>query len=156
MVSALRLVTPCVEYNNDRVFPFLWDFSLAPTEGRTSVKLQQDGPVLLKSTFRSYTGRPPGHTASTFVLASIAVAISSSVGSIPRTLTTGCYGGLFSMPGSSMSDFAFSSEGKHRTHLSWIRLLSSRSLPSSSRTYYDSNVFVSSSCIDLIFWKDPC
>ena len=46
VVSALRLVTLFVEYCNDRVFPLLWDFPLAPDEGGESVELQQDGPIL--------------------------------------------------------------------------------------------------------------
>ena len=51
VVSALRLVTLFVEYCNDRVFPLLWDFPLAPDEGGESVELQQDGPILLESEF---------------------------------------------------------------------------------------------------------
>ena len=54
-----------------------------------------------------------------------------------------------------MSDFAFSSERKNRTDLSWIRPLSRSSLPSSSRTHCDSTFFVPSSCTDLMFWKNP-
>ena len=55
-----------------------------------------------------------------------------------------------------MSDFAFSSEWKNRTHLSWIRPLSRSSLPSSSRAHCHSTFFVSSSCYDLMFWKNLC
>ena len=53
VVSALRLVTLFVEYCNDRVFPLLWDFPLAPDEGGESVELQQDGPILLESEYSS-------------------------------------------------------------------------------------------------------
>ena len=80
---------------------------------------------------------------------------SSCVGSVPRALATGCCGSLFGGPGSSISDLAFSSERKKRTHLSRIRPLPRSSLPSSSRTYYNSTFFVSSSCIDVVFWKNP-
>ena len=57
-----------------------------------------------------------------------------------------------------MSDLAFSSERKNRNHLSRIRPLSRSSLPSSSRAHCDcdSTFFVSSSCTDLMFWKNPC
>ena len=54
VVSALRLVTLFVEYCNDRVFPLLWDFPLAPDEGGESVELQQDGPILLESEFQQF------------------------------------------------------------------------------------------------------
>ena len=86
----------------------------------------------------------------------LAVAISASVGSIPRALATGCCGSLFGMSGSSMSDLAFSSERKNRNHLSRPRPLSRSSLPSSSLTHGDSTYFISSSCTDLMFWKNPC
>ena len=55
-----------------------------------------------------------------------------------------------------MSDFAFSSERKNRTHLSRICPLSRSSLPSSSRMHCYSTFFVSSSCTNLMFWKNPC
>ena len=105
--------------------------------------------------FSSSAGSPSGPTAFSFAIAFIAVAISS-VGSIPRALATGCCGSLFGMSGSSMSDLEFSSERKNRTHLSRIRPLSRSSLPLSSRTHCDSTFFVSSSCTDLMFWKNPC
>ena len=106
--------------------------------------------------FSSSAGRPPGPTAFAFVIAFIAVKISSSEGSIPRALATGCCGSLFGMSESSMSDLAFSSERKNRTHLSRIRPLSRSSLPPSSRTHCDSTFFVSSSYTDLIFLKNSC
>ena len=37
-----------MEYGNDRIFPLLWDFPLAPDEDGKSMELQQDGSVLLK------------------------------------------------------------------------------------------------------------
>ena len=55
-----------------------------------------------------------------------------------------------------MSDLAFSSKRKNRTHLSRIRLLSRSSLLPSSRMHCDSTFFVSSSCTKLMFWKNPC
>ena len=55
-----------------------------------------------------------------------------------------------------MSDLEFSSEQKNRTHLSRIRPLLRSSLPPSSRTHCELTFFVSSSCIDLMFWKNPC
>ena len=106
--------------------------------------------------FSSSAGSPSDPTAFSFVIAYIAVAISSSVGSIPRALATGCCGSLFGVSGSSMSNFEFSNEWKNRTHLSRIRPLSCSSLPPSSRTHCDSTFFVSSSCTDLMFWKNPC
>ena len=63
---------------------------------------------------------------------------------------------LRGMSGSSMSDLAFSSERKNRTHLSRIRPLSRSSPPSSPWTHCDSTFFVSSGCTDLMFWKSPC
>ena len=54
-----------------------------------------------------------------------------------------------------MSDLAFSSERKNRTHLSRIRPLSRSSLPSSSRTRCDSAFFISSSCTDLMPLEEP-
>ena len=84
------------------------------------------------------------------------MTISSSSGSIPRVLATGCCDSLYGMSGSSMSDLVFSSERKNRTHLSRIRPLSRSSLPPSSRAHCDSAFFISSSCTDLMFWKNPC
>ena len=55
-----------------------------------------------------------------------------------------------------MSDLAFSSERKNRTHLPRVRSLSRSSLPPSSRMNCDSTFFVSSTCTDLMFWKSPC
>ena len=55
-----------------------------------------------------------------------------------------------------MSDLEFSNERKNRTYLSRIRPLSRSSLPPSSPTPCDSTFFVSSSCTDLMFWKNPC
>ena len=55
-----------------------------------------------------------------------------------------------------MSDLEFSNERKNRTYLSRIRSLSHSSLPPSSRTHCDLIFFVSSSCTDLMFWKNPC
>ena len=106
--------------------------------------------------FSSSAGRPPGPTAFAFPIAFIAVAISSSGGSIPRALATGCCGSLFGMSGSSMSDLEFRSERKNRTPLSRIRPLSCSSLLHSSRRHCDLTFFVSSSCTDLMFWKNPC
>ena len=45
--------------------------------------------------FRSSAGTPSGPTAFTFVIAFIAVEISSSVHSISKALATGCCGNLF-------------------------------------------------------------
>ena len=73
------------------------------------------------------------------------------MGSIPRALATGCSVSLF-----GMSDLEFSNERKNRTHISRIRPLSRSSLPSSSRKHCDSTFFVSYSCTDLMFWKNPC
>ena len=106
--------------------------------------------------FSSSAGTPSGPTTFSFAIAFTAVAISSSVGSIPRALATGCCGSLFDMSGSSMSDLEFSNERKNRTHLSRIRPSSRSSLLPSSRTHCDSTFFVSSSCTDLMFWKNPC
>ena len=150
-----RLITLLAEYGNDRVFPLLWDFPLAPDEGGKPAELQQDGPVLLKSEFQQLRGKVIRPHCFRVFIAFIAVAVSSSVGSI-RALATVCYGSLFGMSGSSISDFAFISERKNRTHLSQIRPLSRSSLPSSSRTHCDSTFFVSPSCNDLMFWKNPC
>ena len=55
-----------------------------------------------------------------------------------------------------MSDLGFSSERKNRTHLSRIRPLLRSSLPPSTRMHCDSIFFVSSSCTDLMFWKNLC
>ena len=82
------------------------------------------------------TGRPSGPTF--FAFAFIAVATSSSVGSVARALATGCCSSLLVILGSSMSDFAFSSGRNNRTHLSRIRPLTRSSLPSSSRRFCDS------------------
>ena len=118
--------------------------------------LQRNGPVLLKSKFQQFHGRPDGPTAFVYVIAFIAVASYSLVGSAPRALTTGCCGSLLGMSGSSMSDEEFSSERKNRAHLSQIRPLSRSSLPPSSRTHCVSTFFVSPSCADLMFWKNTC
>ena len=40
VVSALRILAFIVEYGNYRVFPLLYDVSLAPDEGGKSVELQ--------------------------------------------------------------------------------------------------------------------
>ena len=106
------------EYGNDCIFPLPWDFPLALNGDGKSMELQQDGPVLSKSEFQQFRGKASGLTAFAFAIAFIAVAISSSVGSIPRALATGCCGSLFGMSGSSMSDLEFSSERKNLTHLS--------------------------------------
>ena len=106
--------------------------------------------------FSSSAGSPSGPTAFSFAIAFIAVAISSSVGSIPRALAIGCCGSLFGMSGSSTSDLEFSNERKNRTHLSRTHPLLRSSLPPSSRTHCDSTFFISSSCIDMMFWKNPC
>ena len=58
VVSTLRLVDLLVEYGNDHVFLLLWDLPLTPDEGGESVELQQDGPVLLKSEFQQFRGKP--------------------------------------------------------------------------------------------------
>ena len=101
----------------------------------------------LSPSFSSSAGMPSGPTAFASAIAFIALAISSSVGSIPRALATACCGSLFGMSGSTMSDLEFSSERKNLTHLSRMRPLSPNSLPSSSRTHCDSTFFVSSSDI---------
>ena len=98
----------------------------------------------------------PAPLLSRLPFAFIAVATSSSVGSIQSALATGCCGSLFGMSGSSMSDLEFSSERTNRTHLSRIRPLSRSSLPPSSRTHCDSTFLVSSSCTDWMFWKNLC
>ena len=46
-----------MEYCNDRIFPLLWDFSLAPDEDGKLMELPQDGPVLLKSEFQQFCGK---------------------------------------------------------------------------------------------------
>ena len=120
------------------------------------MELQQDCPILMQSEFQQFRGKPVRPTTFSFAIAFIAVAISSSVGSISRALATGCCGSLFGMSASSMSDLEFSNERKNRTHLSRIRPLSRSSLPHSSRAHFDSTFFVSSSCTDLMFWKNPC
>ena len=85
-----------------------------------------------------------------------------TIGSVPSlsghamVLVTGCCGSLFGMSGSSISNLAFSSQRKNRTHLSRIRPLSRSSLPSSSRMHCDSTLFVFSSCTDFMFWKNTC
>ena len=117
------------------------------------MELQQDGPVLLKAEFSSSAGRPSGPTAFAFIIAFIDVAISSSMGSIPRVLAAGCCGSLFGMSESSMSDLALSSKRSNRTHLSRIRPLSRSDLPSSLRPQCGSTFFASSSCTDWMFWK---
>ena len=89
----------------------------------------------MKSEFQHCHGRLSGLTDFTFVIAFITVATSSSVASMPKTLTTGCCWSLFGISVSSMSDFAFSSEWKNRTHLSRIHPLSRSSFLSSSRAY---------------------
>ena len=104
-----------MEYGNDRIFPLLWDFPLAPDEDGKSMELQQDGPVLLKSEFQQFRGKAIRSHRFRVAIAFIALAISSSVGSIPRALATGCCGSLFGMSGSSMSDLEFSSERKNLT-----------------------------------------
>ena len=100
-------------------------------------------------------GRPSDSTYYAAIIAFIAAAAFSSVDSAPRALAIGCCGSLFGMSGSSMTDFAFSSERKNRTHLSRIRPVSFSSHPSSIRTYCDSTFFVSPSYTDLMFWKNP-
>ena len=91
-----------MESGNDRVFPLLRDFPFAPDEGGKSVELQQNGPVILKSEFQQFRGKAvrPHFFASTIAL--IAVAMSSSEGSILRELATGCCSSPFGMQGSSM------------------------------------------------------
>ena len=82
----------------------------------------------------SSTGRPSGSTAFVFPISFITVAITS-VGSIPRTLATGCCGRLFGMSGSSISNLAFSIEQKNHTHPSRVRPLPcSAFLPRHRRT----------------------
>ena len=75
---------------------------------------------------------------------------------IPVALAAGCCGRLSRMSVSSLLDLAFSNERTNRNHLSRIRPLSRSSLPSSSGTHCDSTFFYSSSCTDLIYWKNPC
>ena len=106
--------------------------------------------------FNSSRGRPSAPTAFAFAIAFIDVETSSSVGSIPRVLAIVCCGSLLGISGSSVSDFAFSSERKNRTHLLRIRTLSRSNFPSSSRMYCDLIFFASSNCAGLMFWKNPC
>ena len=82
-----RLIALLVEYGNDRVFPLLWDFPLVPDEGGKPMELQQDGPVLSKSELHQYRGMA---IPFAFAIPFIAVAIPSSVGSIPRVLANVC------------------------------------------------------------------
>ena len=120
------------------------------------MELQQDGPILLESEFQQFRGEPVRphcflvchcfHCCGNLLL----------LGSIPRALATGCSGSLFGMSGSSISDLEFSNERNNRTHLSRICPLSRSSLPLSSRTHCGSTFFVSSSCTDLMFWKNLC
>ena len=82
-----------MECGNDRVFPLLWNVFLAPGAGGRSVLVElQDGLVLLmlKSEFQHFHVKASGPTAFAFSIAFIAEAISSSAGSIPRALATGC------------------------------------------------------------------
>ena len=97
-------------YGNDSVIALLWEVFLAPDKCCKSVEFQEAGPVLQKSEFSSSMGRPSAHTAFTFIVAFISVATFSSVGSVPRAPTAGCYGNLLGMLGSSMADFEISSE----------------------------------------------
>ena len=78
-----------MEYGNDRVFPLLWDFPLASDKGGKPTELQKDGAVLLKSEFQQFRGKAIRSHCCAFAIAFIAVAISSSVDSIPRALATG-------------------------------------------------------------------
>ena len=108
VVSALH-----VENSNNRVVPLLWDFSLASDESDKSAELQEDGSVLLNSDFQQFWTRiavQPPLRSYLFVTAFIGVATSSSVGSVSRELATSYCGSLFKILGSSLSDFAFSSE----------------------------------------------
>ena len=121
------------------------------------MELQQDGPVLLKSEFQQFCGkaiRPHRfrvchclHRCGNLLLRGL---------DPEGTRDWNICGTLFGMPGSSMSNFAFSSVRKNRIHLSRIHPLLCCSLPSSSRTHCDSTFFVSSSCTDFFFWKNPC
>ena len=106
--------------------------------------------------FSSSAGSRPSPLLSHLPLLSSLWQSPPRVGSIPRALATGCCGSLFGMSGLGMSDLEFSNERKNRTDLSRIRPLSRSSLPPSSRTHCDSTFFVSSSCTDLMFWKNPC
>ena len=152
--SALRLVALLVVYSNDRVCPLLWSLSLAPDEGGNAVVLKSDGPVWLRSEFQQSHGKavrphcfrfwPCLHRCGNVLLRGL-----DPEGTRDRLLR------LLGKSGSSMSDFAFSSERKNDTHLSRIHPLSCSSFPSSPRTYCDST-FVSSSCIDLASWKNSC
>jgi len=57
--------------------------------------------------------------------------------------------------GSSVSDFAFNSERKCHTHLSWMRSASRSSSLSSYRTYYEILFLTSSTSVDLRRWNSP-
>ena len=105
-----------MESGNDSVLLLLWDFPLAPDEGDKSVELQQDGLVLLKSEFQQFRGKAvrPHYFR-------ICHCLHHCSNLFLRAFTTGCCGSFFGMSGSSMSDFAFSSERKNHTHLSRIR-----------------------------------
>ena len=110
---ACRLLALFVEYGNDHVFPLLWNFPLKPDEGGKPMKLQQDGPVLLKSEFQQFRGkaiRPHRFRVCHYLYRCGNLLL---VGSILRALATGCCGSLFGMSGSSMSTLAFSSERKN-------------------------------------------
>ena len=155
VVSTLRLVTFLEEYGNDRIFPLLLDFPLAPDECGELVEFQQDGPGFLKSKFqwfRGKAGRPDcfcvchclNHCDNLLLRRLILTA-----------LATGCCGSLFRISKSSMSNLAFSSERKNRTHLSWIGRFLRSTLLSSSQTHCDSTLFVSSSFIEFIVLEEP-
>ena len=120
------------------------------------MELQQDGPILLESEFQQFRGklvRPHCflvyhyfHRCGNLLLR----------GLDPEG-TRDC---LLRQPlryvGIEHVGFRVQNERKNRTHLSRIFPLSRSSLPPSSRTHCDSTFFVSSSCTDLMFWKNPC
>ena len=66
--------------------------------------------MMIRPCCKSEFQRPSGPTAFAFSAAFVAVAISSSVGSIPRALPTGCCDSLFGMSGYSVQQRAEESQ----------------------------------------------
>ena len=121
--------------------------------------------------FKSSTGRPSDLTAFAFTIAFIAVATSSSEGSVSKAFVKGCCGNLFGYCDQECRISRLAASGRipliSREYVlclaavslprygcnvirpsSRIRPLSRSSLPSSSRMQYDSASFVSSSYTD--------
>ena len=157
VVSALCLVTLLMNHGNTAYFTFGGIF---PSRQMRVVSRWSSRRIVRSCwspSLSNFTGRPSGPTAFAFVIASfIAVAISSSVDSIPSALVTAWRGSLFGMSRSSMWELAFNSEQKNRTHLSRIHLLYGTIFPSLSWPHCDSTFFISSSCTNLMFCKNQC